>query len=208
MIYLDHTIIISVHGRDGTLASVLTPYKSSDGNNPYTEAQLKALWKDLEPTAREPGKYSTAERVLLQRTFLQHIQDGYTATRAVSRMQALALKEPEKWPYADYATFMAWKAYDPNFSDAYEVAYAMGTDALEDKGVELAYGGNASMLQFLLKMRKPERYSPPVSASGGPAPIEHVHRIELVAARPKVLELEDFSVVDAEVVEDGGGTDE
>ena len=190
------------------MASVLTPYRSSDGNNPYTEAQLKALWKDLEPTAREPGKYSATERVLLQRTFLAYIQEGFSATRAVSRLQALAMKEPDKWPYADYATFMAWKAYDKNFSDAYEVAYSMGTDALEDKGVEMAYGGNASMLQFLLRMRSPQRYIPPaVNQVGAPGnPIEHVHRIELVAAKARPLEIEDmgagpgFAYTDAEVI--------
>lgn len=187
------------------MASVLTPYKSSDGNNPYTEAQLKTLWKDLEPTAREPGKYSPAERILLQREFLQYIMQGFSATRAVSRLQALALKEPEKWPYAEYAVFMAWKAYDKDFADAYEVAYSMGTDALEDKAVELAYGGNAAILQFLLKMRSPQRYTPKDEIRGTPGnPIEHVHRIELVAAAkalPQVNPLE----IDGEVVRGLGG---
>lgn len=196
------------------MPSLLTPYKSSDGNNPYTEAQLKALWKDLEPSAREPGKYSPTERVLLQTEFLKYIQEGYTATRAVTRLQDLARKEPEKWPYADYSVFMAWKSFDPVFAEAYEVAYAMGTDKLEDKGVEMAYGGNASMLQFLLKMRNQNRYIPRAEQAGTPGnPIEHVHRVELVAvkAAKDPLEIEDRSgvpapgiqdVVDAEVVHD------
>lgn len=173
------------------MPSVLTPYKASDGNNPYTEAQLKALWSDLEPTAREPGKYSTPERVLLQRQFLTYIAEGFSVTRAVTRLQALALKEPEKWPYADFATFMAWKAYDPDFKEAYDVAYAMGTDNLEDKGVELAYAGNSSMLQFLLKMRNPQRYNPRQEVTGpNGGAIEHVHTIRLVAAKAKPLEIE------------------
>lgn len=171
------------------MASVLTPYRSSDGNNPYTEAQLKVLWNDLEPQAREPGKYSLEERVLLQREFLKYVEQGYTATRACLRLQELSKKDPCKWPFADYATFMAWKAYDQNFSDAYEVAYAMGTDNLEDKGVEMAYGGNASMLQFLLKARNSSRYSPKQEIGGiGGGAIEHVHTIKLVAAQPKVVE--------------------
>lgn len=173
------------------MASVLTPYKPSDGNSPYTEAQLKALWSDLEPTSREPGKYSVPERILLQRAFLTYIAEGFTPTRAVNKINALALKEPEKWPYADYAVFMAWKAYDKDFSDAYEVAYSMGTDNLEDKGVDLAYAGNSSMLQFLLRMRNPQRYNPRQEVSGpGGGAIEHVHTIRLVAAKPKVLEIE------------------
>lgn len=175
------------------MASVLTPYRSSDGNNPYTEAQLKALWKDLEPESRAPGKYTPQERILLQREFLLYIQQGFSATRAVQRLQDLALREPDKWPYAEYATFMAWKAHDKDFSDAYEVAYAMGTDQLEDKAVEMAYGGNASILQFLLKMRNPTRYVPKqevgVSASGQ---IDHVHRVEIVAAPARALEIEDL----------------
>lgn len=173
------------------MASVLTPYRSSDGNSPYTEAQLKVLWKDLEPTLREPGKYLAEERILLQRSFLSYIAEGFSATRACAKLKSLAIKEPSKWPYADYATFMAWKAYDKDFADAYEVAYAMGTDALEDKGVELAYGGNASILQFLLRTRNPSRYNPKVEhALAGQVQHDHVHRIELVAARPKVLEIE------------------
>lgn len=184
------------------MASVLTPYKSSDGNNPYTESQLKALWKDLEPQAREPGKYTVEERVMLQREFLKYVEQGFSATRACVRLQDLARKEPGKWPFADYGVFMAWKAYDPNFAEAYEVAYSMGTDHLEDKGVEMAYGGNASMLQFLLKMRNPGRYQPRQEVSGpGGGPVEHVHRIELVAAPSRALEIEGPRVREGDVVD-------
>lgn len=193
------------------MASVLTPYRPSDGNNPYTEAQLKALWSDLEPSAREPGKYTPHERILLQRTFLTFIAEGYSATRACTKIQLLAKQDPSKWPYAEYATFMAWKAYDKDFAEAYEVAYSMGTDNLEDKGVEMAYGGNASMLQFLLRMRNPQRYNPrqEVTGAGGGA-IEHVHTIKLIAAKAKPLEIEHddgearvpVDVIDAEVVSD------
>jgi len=195
------------------VASVLTPYKPSDGNNPYTEAQLKALWADLEPSAREPSKYSPSERVLLQRTFLTFIAEGYSATRACTKLQLLAKQDPSKWPYAEYATFMAWKAYDKDFAEAYEVAYSMGTDNLEDKGVEMAYGGNASMLQFLLRMRNPQRYNPRQEVSGpNGGAIEHVHTIKLIAAKPKPLEIEHDDgearvpmgeVTDAEVISDG-----
>ena len=184
------------------MASVLTPYRSSDGNNPYTEAQLRALWQNIEPQARSPGKYSAQERILLQREFLTYIQQGFSPTHAVQRLQGLALKELGKWPYADYATFMAWKAYDKDFSDAYEVAYSMGTDLLEDKGVEMAYGGNASMLQFLLRMRNPQRYNPRGEVSGPRSgQLDVVHTIKIVAASPKPLELErprDEDIVDAE----------
>jgi hypothetical protein len=173
------------------MPSVLTPYRSSDGNNPYTEAQLKLLYKDLEPESREPGKYSIAEKLLLQRTFLTFIQEGWTATKAISRIKAMALNDPSKMPYADLGVFMAWKAYDADFRDAYEVAYAMGTDLLEDKGTDLAINGNASMLQFLLKMRNPQRYNPKVEhIVGGSATVDHVHTIKLVAAKPKPLEIE------------------
>lgn len=186
------------------MASVLTPYRVSDGNNPYTEDQLKALWADLEPSAREPGKYTPDEKVKLMREFLAFISAGYTATRAVTKLQGMALKEPEKWPYAEYATFMAWKAFDKDFAAAYEVAYAMGTDNLEDKGVELAYAGNASMLQFLLKMRNPQRYNPKTEhIGGGPnGEIQHVHTVRLVAAKPAQIEHDpsERQTTDAEII--------
>jgi hypothetical protein len=185
------------------VASVLTIYKSSEGNNPYTEAQLKALWDGIEPSSRAPGKYTTSERILLQRTFLEFIQLGYTPTRASQKIKEMAHMHPEKMPYADYATFMAWKQYDKNFSEAYEVAYAMGTDNLEDKAVELAYGGNATMLQFLLRVRSPQRYAPKSEVSGpGGGPIEVINRIEIVAASARPLQIEG-QVEDAEVIEDG-----
>jgi hypothetical protein len=173
------------------LPSVLTPYKSSDGNNPYTEAQLKRLWADLEPEARAPGKYTAEERIKLQREFLAYIASGFSPTHAVKKLQLLAQQNPSQWPYAEYATFMAWKAYDKDFADAYEVAYAMGTDALEDKAVEMAYGGNAAILQFLLRVRNPQRYNPRQEVSGpGGGPISHVHTIKLVAAKPDPLTIE------------------
>lgn len=188
------------------MPSVLTPYRSSDGNNPYTEAQLKVLYSDLEPTSREPGKYSIQERVILQQQFLLFIKEGFSATRAVIKLQGLAQQSPEKWPFADYSVFMAWKAFDKDFSDAYEVAYAMGTDHLEDKGVEMAYAGNAAMLQFMLRMRNPNRYNPKQEVSvSGHSQVDHVHKIELVAAKPRALEIEhhmDRAVDDAEDARD------
>lgn len=189
------------------MASVLTPYKSSDGNNPYTEAQLKALWKDLEPTARSPGKYSMEERIKLQREFLSFIQKGFSPTRAAQRLQELSRQDPGFWPYAEYATFMAWRAHDKNFAEAYEVAYAMGTDELEDKAVELAYGGNSSMLQFLLKMRNATRYNLKSEIPGQNNTVEHVHKIEIVAAAPEAPAIEGVSpvrqsnVIDADIVD-------
>jgi len=197
------------------VASILTPYRSSDGNNPYTEEQLKRLWKDLEPKAREPGKYTPQEKLYLQREFLSYIQAGYTPTRACTRIKDRAAANPSIMPYADYGTFMAWKSFDKDFAEAYEVAYAMGTDNLEDKGVEMAYSGNASMLQFLLKARSP-RYGNKDSSGGpgGSLQIETVTRIEIVAATAKPLEIEHDEhegrasgpvgeIEDAEVIEDG-----
>lgn len=193
---------------------MLTPYKSSDGNNPYTTAQLEQLYKDLEPQAKAPGKYTLEEKIKLQRAFLEHIANGFTATRAVQKLQALSLKEPEKWPYAEYGTFMAWKYHDKNFSDAYEAAYAMGTDQLEDKAVEMAYGGNATMLQFLLKMRNPDRYVPKQEHTGpNGGALEHVHTVRIVGAPARAEKIEgrggrecgkadSTEIIDAEVIYD------
>lgn len=157
--------------------------------------------------AREPGKYTTEERVKVQRLFLEYIMNGFSATRAVQRIQGLASKEPGSVPYVEYATFMAWKAFDKNFAEAYELAYSMGTDKLEDKAVEMAFDGNASILQFILRMRNPNRYNPKQEVVGDPSrPIEHVHTIKLIAAEmPSPLEVEgprgrDF-VQDSDVVD-------
>ena len=190
------------------MPSVLAPYSSSHGNSPYTSHQLRELWKSVEPSARSPGRYSLEERVILQREFLKYIANGFTATRAVDRLQELSRQDPSKWPFADYGTFMAWKRFDEQFSEAYEVAYAMGTDRLEDKGVEMAYGGNASMLQFMLKARNPTRYSPKEASMAAPlAQVTEVRTIQLVAAS-NVLEIEDQGGARAEGVEPADGVED
>jgi len=44
------------------------------------------------------------------------------------------------------------------FAQAFEDAYEEGTDRLEDAAYQLAIGGDRSLLMFLLKARRPERY--------------------------------------------------
>ncbi len=69
-----------------------------------------------------------------------------------------------------------WKAADPDFADAWERALDIGTDALEDEAVRRAHDGvdepvfyqgkacgvvrkySDTLLIFLLKGRRPERY--------------------------------------------------
>ena len=184
------------------MASVLTPYRSSDGNNPYTTEQLKRVFADLEPATRAPGKYSIEERLKLQREFLTYIIAGQSATAASEKLKARSKLDPANWPYADYSVFMAWKAYDRDFAEAYEVAYAMGTDKLEDKAVEMAYGGNASMLQFVLKMRNKARYSGTDDRGTPGNPLEHVHTIKLIPVSAKqVADLRAKHEIDGELVD-------
>lgn len=51
-----------------------------------------------------------------------------------------------------------WRKTDPEFAMAWEDAIEAGTDELEDHAVQRAKDGSDTLLIFMLKARRPERY--------------------------------------------------
>jgi hypothetical protein len=90
-----------------------------------------------------------------------------------------------------------WKNADPRFAQAWEAALELGTDALEDEAIRRAHEGTLkpiyqggkkvgtvreysdTLMIFMLKARRPERFKDRVAAEHtgkGGGPIEHEHR--------------------------------
>jgi Bacteriophage Sf6, terminase small subunit-like len=55
-------------------------------------------------------------------------------------------------------TAFEWKAEDPDFAAAWEEAYESGTDAIEEVAIARAKEKSDSLLMFLLKSRRPDKY--------------------------------------------------
>lgn len=65
-------------------------------------------------------------------------------------------------------TFYQWKKDYAEFSEAWDEAVAtIGTEALEDHALDMAFAGDGKMVQFLLKARNPSRYANFGQLSGG-----------------------------------------
>lgn len=90
----------------------------------------------------------TANRdTVKQRTvFLAALEQGYSVTFA------------RKKAGLDRAVLKAWRAGDDGFAEAWDAAVEAGTDLLEDLARERVATGGDSLLMFLLKSRRPEKY--------------------------------------------------
>jgi hypothetical protein len=52
-----------------------------------------------------------------------------------------------------------WRKHDPEFAQQFDDALRSNTELLEDSAIRRALRGNTALLIFLLKARKPEKYS-------------------------------------------------
>lgn len=132
---------------------------------------------------------TTAAQLKKRDRFLAELLDGNTITGAC---QAAGL--PRRTVYD-------WRDQDKTFADAWQTAYDRGTDLLEAEAQRRAIEGvekpvtvagerevirdfSDTLLIFLLKARRPERYRDNVrhehtGADGGPVKVEHTRRLTL-----------------------------
>ncbi|MEM7444303.1 MAG: hypothetical protein AAF414_13340 [Pseudomonadota bacterium] len=78
--------------------------------------------------------------------FITALEQGYSVTYARKKagLERAALKE--------------WRAEDAGFAEDWDAAVEAGTDLLEDLARERVATGGDSLLMFLLKSRRPEKY--------------------------------------------------
>ena len=70
------------------------------------------------------------------------------------------------------STAYEWREADTAFRDAWDDAVEAGTDELEDEAVKRAKAGSDTLLIFMLKARRPDKYKDRVAT-------EHTGRVNL-----------------------------
>ena len=96
---------------------------------------------------RTANESTTNQGTGKQRTvFLAALEQGYSVTFA------------RKKAGLDRAALKTWRAEDDGFAEAWDAAVEAGTDLLEDLARERVATGGDSLLMFLLKSRRPEKY--------------------------------------------------
>ena len=78
-------------------------------------------------------------------------------------------------------TFYRWLREDPDFKAAYQESREQAIEALEDEAVRRAYAGSDTLLIFLLKGARPQKYRDNVHVDGAIA----VGALEQAIARGK-----------------------
>ncbi len=128
--------------------------------------------------------YAETEKYALMADFIEVLNRGYTVDRAVRLLGHWATSEDKHRgidnverdePHPSYGravpsrkTFYVWKEEDRDFKDAWEEAiHTVGTEALEDHALDMAYAGDSKMVQFLLKARNPAKYANFGALAGG-----------------------------------------
>lgn len=72
------------------------------------------------------------------------------------------------------STYYAWRAADSGFAAQADDAIESGTDVLEDEARRRAIAGSDTLLIFLLKARRPEKYRERYTPEGDAKPLEIV----------------------------------
>lgn len=105
----------------------------------------------LEELNRQAVLLEEAEVARVQDLVVAMLSEPMSVTKVVRHLR-------ETFDWFQPAILYAWRIKYPEFADAWDQAYAAGTDNLEDVAITVAKEGNASTLQFLLKQRNMERY--------------------------------------------------
>jgi len=74
------------------------------------------------------------------------LRHGLTVTRACIEAEVA------------FSTVHSWRTHDPEFKAKWDEAIEQGTDLLQDVATQRALAGSDTLLMFLLRMRRPEKY--------------------------------------------------
>lgn len=99
---------------------------------------------------------------------------------------------------AKVANISRWTVYneraiDPDFAQEWEAALALGVDALEDAAKKRAFEGSDTLLIFLLKAHKPEKYretTRSIQVNVTPDDLQHMSDEELDALDAQLKSLD------------------
>jgi hypothetical protein len=128
--------------------------------------------------------YADAEKWAVMGDFIEVLRRGYTVDRAVRLLSHWATSEEKHRgldniekdePHETFGravpsrkTFYVWRDENVEFREAWDEAiHQIGTEALEDHALDMAFAGDSKMVQFLLKARNPAKYANFGAMSGG-----------------------------------------
>jgi hypothetical protein len=125
-----------------------------------------------------------------KRLFIAALQRGMSPTYAAKKARM------------GYSTAFKWRSEDEEFAQAWLEAVNQGIDKLEDKSYQIAMRGNVSMLQFLLRHRRPGVF-------GERAFETATHEVKMIPMEEAVARLEHLGLpvpvieTDFDVIEEG-----
>lgn len=166
------------------------PYDPAEFNNPYTDEQLEKE-HTLEVEKKLHGNAIPYEtRMDIQHKFCELLSKGATVRQALAVLNGSDAWFGSNTSVVGRKTIYMWRRYDEEFREAWNLAYADGTERLEEAVNKFALEGNASLLQFSLKVRNQARYNPPQrqEISGPEGGAIQVERIEIVGVDPEAGE--------------------
>jgi len=132
----------------------------SEGNVTFKSQRLTA---HLQTMNNGNSKYSEihldpVRKKAIQEAFLMILMKGGTVTGAINKLNGTNKYDGDHM-VVNRITMYAWRQDDPEFRDAWDEAYDAGTDELEEIAEKFAVEGNASLIQFLLRVRNARRYN-------------------------------------------------
>lgn len=127
--------------------------------------------------------YAPEDQEALMADFVELLCHGWTVDGAVKMLNSWASnpeqhvnlnREIVEGPHPTYGrgvparkTFYVWKSENKQFDADWRESFDIGTEVLEDRGMDLAMAGSEKMIMFLLKARNPGRYANFGALGGG-----------------------------------------
>lgn len=127
--------------------------------------------------------YAPEDKESLMQDFVELMCHGWTVDGAQKMLAHWATSEEThvnlkretiEGPHPTYGrgvpsrkTFYTWASENKAFDEDWKAAFDIGTEVLEDRGMDLAMAGSEKMIMFLLKARNPGRYANFGALGGG-----------------------------------------
>ena len=127
--------------------------------------------------------YAPEDKEALMADFVELLCHAWTVDGAVKMLKHWATSEDShinlkretvEGPHPSYGravagrkTFYVWASENKQFAEDWKAAFDIGTECLEDRGMDFAMAGSEKMIMFLLKARNPGRYANFGALGGG-----------------------------------------
>ena len=140
-------------------------YNPAEGNFVFSDEQLE---KERERLASSNAAKDPQERHDIQVMFCKLLAQGQGISQAIQKINGQEGYSFGEHQRVSRKTIYMWRKFDDVFREAWDEAYAMGTERIEDKAMEFAELGNATLLVHMMKVRNPRRHEVHKTEISGP----------------------------------------